>query len=245
MPSASQLADTQAISDDDVALAFDWYAETQACTAPAIESLGRIDPEFQIYFADTQTEIASIIYDVVSKRVNYSQVNLRIFRLHEQQKIAVSEIVNDLKERLAAEHQRELVEREEAAEEFVSAVGTVAVALATRGRASIGRLATRQSTLAREQMKFAARHPAYTMAHRSGDGLLAPLLASIPGRVRTVADCSALSQRLRPCPIGCQRAMTTQSKPALAPAPRSVFENVDLAPARETAHPKPGQLVIP
>jgi hypothetical protein len=44
-------SDETKISNDDIALGLNWYAEIQRCDLPAIASLGEIDPEFQFYFA--------------------------------------------------------------------------------------------------------------------------------------------------------------------------------------------------
>jgi hypothetical protein len=165
-PSAVQLADSQIISDDDIALGLEWYAEGQACATPAIEALGRIDPEFQIFFADTQAEIADIINDLVSTRQTYGQVNARLLSLKARQRVAAGEMGNNLKARLQAQHQEEVAQQQEVAEQLVSAIGNIALALATRGRASIARLASRQSVLGRAQIHYASMHPRYVVVHR-------------------------------------------------------------------------------
>ncbi len=108
VPSAAQLADTLIVSEDDIALGLEWYAEDQACATPTIEALGRLDPEFQIYFADAFAEIAVIINDIVSNRLTYGQVNARLLLLKQHQRAAAIQLANNIKARLQAQHQEEL-----------------------------------------------------------------------------------------------------------------------------------------
>jgi TonB family protein len=167
MPSAAQLGDPEVIPGDDIAVGLEWYAEGQACEAPGVQAFGRIDPEFEIFFADVHAEIADLINDIVSKRLTtYGQVNGRLLNLKQRERAVVTEIATNLKARLQAEHQEELAQQQETAEELVSAFGQIAVALATRGHASVNRLASREAALERAQESYARLHPRYVVVHR-------------------------------------------------------------------------------
>lgn len=167
MPTATQLADSEIIPDDDIAVGLEWYAEGQACEAPGIQAFGRIDPEFQIFFADVHADSADLINDIVSKKLTtYGQVNARLLSLKQRERVVVAEIATNLKARLEAEHQEELAQQQETAEELVSAFGQIAVALATRGHASVNRLTSNEAALARAQANYARMHPRYVVVHR-------------------------------------------------------------------------------
>ncbi len=165
-PSPSQLADSQIVTDSDIGLALDWFAELQACSTPTIEELGQLAPEFEIYFADGQAEIAEIANKFVSNRQTFGQVNAQIAALKQNQQAGAKEMGANLKARLLESHRQETAEREEAAQELASDVASIGLALATRSHASIERLAALQSTLARAQMSYAKAHPEYVIAHR-------------------------------------------------------------------------------
>jgi TonB family protein len=198
MPTAAQLADAEPISDADIRLGLDWYAQTQACGAPAIEALGRVEPDFQVYFADADAEATDIIGDITSGQIRtYGQLNTRIASLKQREKITATEIANNIKARLQAQHQAEVVEREAETEAVVSTIGAIAVAVASRGHASIAHLATRQSELARLQRTYAARHPDYVIVHR----------------IRTM-QCNGAGQLLRCSLREAQAATPTQQNPA-------------------------------
>ncbi len=165
-PSPSQLADNQIVTDNDIALGLDWFAEIQACEVPVIEELGQIAPEFEIYFTDGQAEIAEIANKFVSTRQTFGQVNAQIAALRQNQRAGAKEMGANLKARLVESHQQEIAERAEVAQEVVSDVASIGLALATRSHASIERLATLQSALARAQTSYAKVHPDYVIAHR-------------------------------------------------------------------------------
>jgi len=164
-PSAAQLADTERVSDEDITVGLEWYSEVQACGAPNIEAFGRIDPEYQIYFADAQAEVADIIEDVVSSKPTFSHINARLFSLQQRLAVTASEIAANLKARLIAKQQQELVQQQEAAD-ALSALGAIAVAVASRGHVAMVRLSDREAMLARAQLAYAAAHPRYVIVHR-------------------------------------------------------------------------------
>ena len=84
------------------------------------------------------------------------------------------------------------------------------------------------------------------VAVRDGsNGVLTSLPLPIPGRIITVSNRSFLAQRPGAGLIGCERAVRTNSKPALPAAGCSVFQEIGLGAARPAANPKAGQLVIP
>jgi hypothetical protein len=165
-PSAAQLSDSEIVSDDDKSLGFEWYAEDQNCGVPAIEALGKIDPEFQIYFADRLAELTDVLNDIAANSQTYGQINAKIATVRQHNRAAATEFVNVLKAKLSEQHQQELAERAEDTEELVSALGTIALAVATRGRASITRLGSHQSALARAQAAHARLYPRYVIVHR-------------------------------------------------------------------------------
>jgi hypothetical protein len=81
MPSQAQMTDNTKISDDDIALGLNWYAEIQRCDLPAIASLGEIAPEFQTVFVHSQSEIADILNEIVSTKPTFARINQRIYAL--------------------------------------------------------------------------------------------------------------------------------------------------------------------
>jgi hypothetical protein len=74
-PTLAQLSDAEVVSDDDKSLGFEWYAEAQNCAVSAIEALGKIDPEFQIYFADRLSELTDVLNDIAARRLTFGEVN--------------------------------------------------------------------------------------------------------------------------------------------------------------------------
>ena len=162
-PTPAQLSDTEIISDDDKSLGFEWYAEGQNCVLSGIEALGRVDPEFQIYFADRIAERADLLNDIAGNPLTYGQVNAKIASLKQRDRAAAVEMANNLKARLVAEHQEERAEQQAATEVLVSDLGTMALAVATRGRASVARLSAREGALARAHAGFAKAHSRYVI----------------------------------------------------------------------------------
>lgn len=166
-PSPAQLADQEVIADEDIAMGLEWYAEFQSCELTALETLGRIDPELEIIYGDRQADTASLLNDVVSKRIQtYGVVNAQIALIKHKQRAAIQSWGRDLAARLSEQHQQELAEREETASELISVVGSIALAVATRGRASMARMAHHQSALAHAQLVHARLIPRYTIVHR-------------------------------------------------------------------------------
>jgi hypothetical protein len=163
-PTPAQLADNEKVSEEDKSLGFEWYAEGQNCAVSAIETLGKLDPEFQIYFADRMSERADLLNDIAANELTFGQVNGKIAGLKQHDRSAAAEMANNLKARLAEQHQEELAGRQAATEELVSALGTIALAVATRGRASIARLSAEEAALSRTQASFAKAHPRYVIA---------------------------------------------------------------------------------
>src|SRR5262249_14383174 len=80
-PTAAQLSDSDKVSDEDKSLGFEWYAEGQNCAVSTIEALGRLDPEFQIYFADRLSELADVLNDIATNELTFGQVNTKIASL--------------------------------------------------------------------------------------------------------------------------------------------------------------------
>jgi hypothetical protein len=114
-PTAAQLSDVEIVSDDDKSLGFEWYAEGQNCEVSATEALGRIDPEFEIYFADRLSERTDLLNGIAADHQTYGQINARIASLKQHDRAAAAQLVNNLKARLSEQHQQELAEREAAA----------------------------------------------------------------------------------------------------------------------------------
>jgi hypothetical protein len=150
MPSQAQMMDNTRISDDDIVLGLNWYAEIQRCDLPAIASLGEIDPEFQTVFAHSQSEIADILNETVSTKPTFGRINQRIYALKLHQKEESSQLGQKIRTRLIVAHQRELAERQDVA------AGVAELALDT-----ILTLATRQVVLSRSAMRFAAAYPKF------------------------------------------------------------------------------------
>jgi hypothetical protein len=80
-PSRSQLTDSEKISDGDIASALTWYSEVQRCDLPAIETMAKVAPEFQIYFTEGKSEIADLVREVVTTKPTYAQINQKLFCL--------------------------------------------------------------------------------------------------------------------------------------------------------------------
>src|SRR6202035_2001481 len=99
----------------EIAVGLEWYAEGQACEAPGVQAFGRIDPEFEIFFADVHAEIADLINDIVSKKLTYAQVNARLLSLKQRERVVIAEIASNLKARLLTQHQEELAQQQETA----------------------------------------------------------------------------------------------------------------------------------
>jgi hypothetical protein len=151
-PSQAQLSDAERISEADIALALSWYAETQQCSIPAIATFLQVDPEYQIYFADSQSEVTDIIREAVTDKPSWGHINQRVFALQLRNKNAATRITQKIQARLVAQHQEALQEREALAESATELAVNVLLTLATR-----------QARLAQAQQAFAATHPRYQM----------------------------------------------------------------------------------
>jgi hypothetical protein len=152
-PSEAQLADTQTISDSDIAVVLNWYGEGQQCVLPAVEAMIKVAPEFQIYFVNAQSEITDFIHEIVTTKTSYGHVNHRILALHVRQRAAGQQMAQTVRARLLAEHQQELQEAQAAAE---AVAGLAVDALLI--------LATRQANLVHARQVFVAAHPTYRVS---------------------------------------------------------------------------------
>ncbi len=162
-PTAAQLSDSEVISDEDKTLYLAWFSEGQACATPAIEGLGRLAPEIEVYFANVQADQADILNEFIINRHTFGEANSAISALKARMKARAKEMGSDMKARFEAWDREE---KEQTVENVAFVVGFVAVAVATRGQVSIAHLATRQSALARSQAYFLRVHPAAALTHR-------------------------------------------------------------------------------
>src|ERR1700693_4885938 len=95
-PTPAQLSDREIVSDDEKSLGFEWYAEGQNCIASAIEALARIDPEFEIYFADRLTELTDVLNDIATHRQTHGEVNAIIESQKQRDRVAAAEFAHNL-----------------------------------------------------------------------------------------------------------------------------------------------------
>lgn len=146
-PSQAQLADNKRISDDDIALGLNWFAELQDCDLALFESLFTVAPEYQIYFANNQIEEADIINEIVTTKPTFGHINQRVLAFQLRRKEAGKRIAPKMRARLAAEQQQE-----------TEAIAAVATELALN---VIVALATKQTNLAKSQRAFVANNVRY------------------------------------------------------------------------------------
>ena len=162
-PTAAQLSDSETISDGDKSLYLAWFGDLQTCATPTMEELGRLAPEYEIYFANAQADQADLINEFLVNRHTFGDANAAISAFKARVKIAAKDAGTKLKARIEAWGREE---REQTAENVAFLTGYVAVAVATRGRMSITHLANRQSALVRAQANHLRMHPSLTLAHR-------------------------------------------------------------------------------
>ena len=164
-PTAAQLTDREKVADTDKFVVLEWYAEGQECQTPFIEDVGRLAPEFEAYFAEALSDQTDIINHFIAENWTFGQANAELSsfkqRLKERQRIMAA----SLKERLMAWHQEEREQQQETVENVAFAVGFVAMALATRGHASVIHLSNRQSALARTQANLTRAHRGSVLSH--------------------------------------------------------------------------------
>jgi hypothetical protein len=152
IPSQAQLADTEKVSDDVVALGLNFYAEAQDCNIEGIESLSSVAPEIRPVFIDFQRNRIDLINEIVATKPSYGHINerLRDFKLRERE--ASIQAVQAIKNRLVAQNAQELEDRQVAMDEMVELATDVAATLATR-----------QVHLIHTQRAFAVAHPHYQL----------------------------------------------------------------------------------
>ncbi len=147
LPFQSQLDDSERISDADIAVDMNWYAENQSCSTAAIERFLTDVPEAQISYTNSQIEIADIINETIAIKPTYGHINQRLLALKLRQKEEAKQMVRNVRARLAAEQQQET---EAVAEAATDVAINVLIALATK-----------QTTLVRSQRTFLAANPRY------------------------------------------------------------------------------------
>jgi hypothetical protein len=150
MPTDAQLNDQSRITESEVATGLRWYSEAQQCAIPAIEALAEIRPEFQEYFINNQREVTDLLNEIVTTKPTLGQINQKLLVLKTSQKAEASRIGQRLRAALLAEHEQELLQREEVTQQVLDA----SISLATS-------LATRQAVLIHSQRAFVARHPEF------------------------------------------------------------------------------------
>ena len=161
-PTLAQLTDREAISDADKSLFLVWYSEGQTCALPTTEELGRLAPEFEIYFASAQAEQVELINEFIVNRHTFGEANATISNFKARVRVGAKEATADMMARVNAWDQEE---RQQTAENVAFLVGFVAVSVATRGQASLSHLAMRQAALARTGVEFARAHPTFGAIH--------------------------------------------------------------------------------
>ena len=150
MPSDAQLNDQTRIAEREIAAGLRWYSEAQQCAIPAIEALAQINPEFQKYFIDNQRELTDLFNVIVTTKPTFGQINQKLFDLHTSQKAEASRMGQRLRAALLSEHEQELQQRAELAQDILDASISLAASLATR-----------QAVLIRSQRTFVAHHPEF------------------------------------------------------------------------------------
>jgi hypothetical protein len=152
VPSQVQLTDETKLSNEDIALGLNWYAEIQHCDLPAIASLGEIDPEFQSYFARARAERTDVINEIVTTKPSFGRINQRLYALRLNDKAEATQLAQKIRARLVVAHQRELAERE-----------AVAASVAELALDAVLTLSSRQVILSRSAARFAAVYPKVPM----------------------------------------------------------------------------------
>jgi hypothetical protein len=148
MPSQAQLADSERVSDSDIAAALNLYAEQMQCVAPELEKLVQIDPEFLVNFTEAQKEITEITHEAVTTHPSFGHINQRLADYKLRQKEASKRIGKKIAARLLAQRQQEQAVAEGVAELAVDALLV---------------LGTRQVRLVRAQQAFAKANAAYQL----------------------------------------------------------------------------------
>ena len=166
LPTRAQLADRETITDDDVALGFDWYAEFERCERADIERLGRIDPQLGIWATNVIRVKTQLVAEIANSRPSYREINQKILTLREAERAAGRTWGYGLANRLRAAHQQELAEREQEQQAFMAEVGAVTEGVAKVLLASVALLAEQQALLGRAQAHYATTHPTYVPARQ-------------------------------------------------------------------------------
>ncbi len=156
IPNAAQLANTEAINDEDVGILFDWYAESQQCNTELAERMGRIDPAVGALVVGAIREITEFVDDIVRSqaRPTIGNINAKSLSIQNRLKLQLQEWAQRTNARLRAEHQEEMATRQQNAETAAQAVNLLMTGLQI--------LAQRQALIASAQQQYIVTHPTYT-----------------------------------------------------------------------------------
>jgi hypothetical protein len=158
-PNASQLANKTTMSDDDVGIGFDWYAEILRCDTEQAQLMGRIDPELGVMTVGFIRESTAIVDEVVrtQPRQTIGSINAKILDFKNRQKAAALEWARKTNERLKAQHEEELAARQASAEVAQQAADQALDLLMT----GLQLLGQRQTLIANAQQQYMLAHASY------------------------------------------------------------------------------------
>jgi hypothetical protein len=161
LPTSAQLEDDTKVTDEAIALGFDWYAEIENCDRADIERLGRIDPELGMIATNMSQRETEIVAMIVKSHPTYGEINKKILQIKNNYRAALAQWNQKLKVRLQQEQQQEL----EVRQEYLAEIGTVTEAVGNVALAGVAVLAHNQKLLAQLQLNYAAANPSYVPAN--------------------------------------------------------------------------------
>jgi hypothetical protein len=149
VPSAAELSDPEAVTDDDIAAILDWYSEIEPCARASIEREGRIAPELGISEIHDLDQNAASLDKVVRERPTYGTINAMVIARRQRRQAEIQQAMQGIRARLQAQYQDEMRAHEALQLLAVEAIDAIAI------------LATRQMALEHAQRTYAAAHPSY------------------------------------------------------------------------------------
>ena len=150
-PTPQQIENETTVTDAEIQVGMEWFAEDQKCSALSIQELSNLDFRIGTKVAGWQTEITDIFDDAISNHPTYGHINTRINRLTDVK-------TNDLRHWLNSEvNRRQALEDQKANQNQAIAV-EVGFAVLT---SVILALQSKENAIEQSQSAYSSRQPNY------------------------------------------------------------------------------------
>ena len=115
-PSQVQLADTERVSDSDIAAVLSWIGERQHCVLPAMQASLKIAPEAQIVYTNNLSRVTAWVNEIATAKPSFGYVNQKLLAIHIRGREEWNQVEQKIRDRLSAE--QGFQERQEDLEDY-------------------------------------------------------------------------------------------------------------------------------